>query len=151
MHEIALDTERYGRLIDFLRRFYDVILLDLGTGLVSPLALFALERADQGLIVTTPDWITSSKVLGALPDLHRWLGDKHLGLVINKIPSGPGADTTAIEQHFRHHQLGRHVAIPYNEQLLTMLDTGTYTLEGLPRSVRVPIKRLGLTLAEQLV
>ncbi len=151
MHEIALNTELYGRLIDFLRRFYDVILLDLGTGLVTPLALFALERADQGLIVTTPDWITASKVLGALPDLRRWLGNKHLGLMINKVPTGPGGDTAAIEQHFRHHQIGRHVAVPYNEQLRTMLDTGTYALEALPRQVRLAIKQLGLTVAERLV
>ncbi len=151
MQELERNTELYGRLIDFLRRFYDVILLDLGTGLASPLAVFALERADQGVIVTTPDWTTSSKVLGALPDLRRRLGDKHLGLVINKMPTGRSGDIAAIEEHFRRHQIGRHVVVPYNDQLYTMLDTGTYALEVLPRQLRMPIKQLGLTLAEKLV
>ena len=103
------------------------------------------------MIVTTPDWTTSSIVLGALPDLRKQLGDKHLGLVINHTPVGRGGDIAAIEQQFRHHQIGRQVLIPYNEQLRTMLDTGTYSLEGLPRQVRVPIKQLGLTVTEQLV
>lgn len=151
MQELVQNTHLYGRLVHFLRRFYDVILLDLGTGLASPLALFTLERSDQGLIVTTPDWTTSSTVLEAVPQLRRQLADKHLALAINKAPNSRRSNIAAIEQQFRHHQVGRHVAIPHDEQLHTMLDTGTYALEGLPRAVRVPIKQLGLTVAEQLV
>ena len=151
MQELVQNTHLYGRLVHFLRRFYDVILLDLGTGLASPLALFTLERADQGLIVTTPHWTTSATVLDAVPQLRRQFADNHLGLVINKAATSRRGDTAAIEQQFRHHGVRRYVAIPYSHQLHTMLDTGTYALEGLPRQVRVPIKQLGLALAEQLV
>ena len=39
----------YSRLLDFLERFYEVVILDLGTGITDPLAQFAVDRADQNL------------------------------------------------------------------------------------------------------
>ncbi len=38
-----------------------------------------------------------------------------------------------------------------DERLRTMLDSGTYSLEALDRASRVPIKQLGIAVAEQLV
>ena len=55
----SLGPERYGELAAFLSTFYDVVLLDLGTGVAGPLARFAIERADQVVLVTTPEWVTS--------------------------------------------------------------------------------------------
>ena len=57
----------------------------------------------------------------------------------------------AIEDRFRAEHLHRAVTIPHDEQLATMLDSGTYTLEALGRPTRLAIKRLGLAVAEQLV
>jgi MinD-like ATPase involved in chromosome partitioning or flagellar assembly len=65
----SLGPERYGELAAFLSCFYDAVLLDLGTGVVGPLARFAIERADQVVLVTTPEWITASVVLDALEHL----------------------------------------------------------------------------------
>ena len=45
------------------------MLLDLGTGVAGPLARFAIERADQVVLVTTPEWVTSTVVLEALAHL----------------------------------------------------------------------------------
>jgi hypothetical protein len=42
------------------------------------------------------------------------------------------------------------VTIPYDERLAVMLDSGTYALESLGRASRLPIKQLGLAVAEQL-
>jgi MinD-like ATPase involved in chromosome partitioning or flagellar assembly len=64
----------YGQLLALLSVFYEVILLDLGTGVTSPLARFAIDRANQMLLVSTPEWITSTVVLAALelrPDLRK--------------------------------------------------------------------------------
>src|SRR3954464_6811827 len=62
----SLGPDRYGELVAFLSCFYEVVLLDLGTGVAGPLARFAIERADQAVLVTTPEWVTSSTVLDAL-------------------------------------------------------------------------------------
>jgi Mrp family chromosome partitioning ATPase len=61
--------ERYGELVAFLSTLYEVILLDLGTGVAGPLARFAVECADQLVLVTTPEWVTSTIVLEALAHL----------------------------------------------------------------------------------
>jgi MinD-like ATPase involved in chromosome partitioning or flagellar assembly len=141
----GLGPDRYGELVAFLSCFYEVILLDLGTGVAGPLARFAIERADQVVLVTTPEWVTTTIVLEALTHLQH----DRTTVALNKSMLHT-ADVPAIEERFRAEYLHRGVAIPHDEQLATMLDTGTYSLEALGRTTRVAIKRLGLAVAEQL-
>jgi MinD-like ATPase involved in chromosome partitioning or flagellar assembly len=142
----SLGPERYGELAAFLSTFYEVVLLDLGTGVAGPLARFAIERADQIVLVTTPEWVTSSVVLGALSHLQH----DHTTVAINRSRLDAAA-IDAIEDRFRAEHLHRAVTVPHDEQLATMLDSGTYVLEALPRPTRLAVKRLGLAVAEQLI
>ena len=137
--------ERYGELVAFLSTFYEVVLLDLGTGVAGPVARFAVDRADQLVLVTTPEWVTSTIVLEALAHLQH--GRTTVALNKSYLRSG---DVRAIEDRFRAEHLHRAVTIPHDEQLATMVDTGTYTLDALERPTRLAIKRLGLAVAEQL-
>ena len=136
----------YGELLAFLGQFYEVVLLDLGTGITDPIARFAVQRADQLVVVTTPEWITAANVLGAL----RHLRHEHATLVFNQARKGGAGELKAVEERFREQRLHRRVALPYDERLRTMLDSGTYTLEALDRATRIPIKQLGVAVAEQL-
>lgn len=133
----AVTPGEYGRLLAFLSIFYEVVILDLGTGLTAPVASLALERADQLVLVTTPDLMASQLSLSALDHLER----ERTTLLVNKAPSGMPTPRT----------LYRSVVLPHDEQLQLMLDTGTYSLGALPRNVRVPVKRLALAVSEQLV
>jgi len=142
----SLGPERYGELVAFLAMFYEVVLLDLGTGVAGSLASFAIGRADQVVLVTTPEWITSSVVLEALS----YVQHEHTTVVINKSRLESAA-VTAVEDRFRAEHLHRAVTIPYDDQLATMLDSGTYALEALGWRTRFAIKRLGLAVADQLV
>lgn len=140
-----LGPDDYGTLTAFLGRFYDVVLLDMGTGIAGPLPQFAIERADQMLVVTTPDWVTARTVLEGLPEL----GDPDRAtLVLNQAPR---TGTAALEAELHRRDLGPWVTIPFDERLGTMLDTGTYALGALERTTRVPVKRLGIAAAELLV
>jgi len=141
----SLGPDRYGELVAFLCCFYEVVLLDLGTGVGGPLARFAIERADQVVLVTTPEWVTATVVLEALTHLQH----PRTTVSLNKSMLR-AADVSAIEERFRGEHLHRAVAIPYDEQLATMLDTGTYALDALSRPTRLAIKRLGLAVSEQL-
>jgi len=142
----GLSPERYGELAAFLATFYEVVLLDLGTGVSGPLARFAIERADQVVLVTTPEWVTSSVVLEALAHLRH----DHTTVAINKsLLRAP--ETQAVEARFRAQHLHRAVTLPHDEQLAAMLDAGHYTLDALRRPTRLAIKQLGLAVAEQLV
>ena len=142
----SLGPERYGELAAFLSTFYDVVLLDLGTGVAGPLARFAIERADQVVLVTSPEWVTSSVVLGALSHLQH----ERTTVAINRSRVDSSA-VTVIEDRFRAERLHRAVTIPQDEQLAAMLDSGTYALDVLGRETRLAIKRLGLAVTEQLV
>lgn len=88
----SLGPDRYGELVAFLSCFYEVVLLDLGTGVAGPLARFAIERADQVVLVTTPEWVTSSVVLEALA----YLKHEHATVALNKSQLRSG-DSRAIE------------------------------------------------------
>jgi MinD-like ATPase involved in chromosome partitioning or flagellar assembly len=142
----GLGPDRYGELVAFLSCFYEVVLLDLGTGVGGPLARFAIEHADQVVLVTTPEWVTTTVVLEALTHLQH---DRTTVALNKSMPHA--ADVSVIEERFRVEHLHRALAIPHDEQLAMMLDTGTYSLEALGRQTRVAIKRLGLAVAEQLV
>src|SRR5919198_106440 len=126
-----LGPDRYGELVAFLSTFYEVVLLDLGTGVAGPLARFAVARADQLVLVTTPEWVTSTVVLEALSHL------KHdqTTVVLNKADPRSRA-ALVVEQRFREERLHRLVTIPYDEQLAAMLDSGSYSLDALGRPTR---------------
>src|SRR5215218_9197782 len=64
-----LGPDAYGELIALLSTFYDVVLLDVGTGVAGPVAQFAIGCADQVVLVTTPESVVSSAVLTALQKL----------------------------------------------------------------------------------
>jgi MinD-like ATPase involved in chromosome partitioning or flagellar assembly len=158
----AMTPETYGDLLDLLGRFYEVILLDLGTGIIDPLAQFGIRRADQALLVTTPEYVTADKVLGALRYLNAEAGwdsggdeesinRKRLTVVLNRAPSERSGDRQVIETAFRRFGIGRHVTIPYNDRLRVMLDSATYSLDELDRSVRLPVKRLGVDVVDRLI
>ena len=158
----AMTPESYGDLLDLLGRFYEVILLDLGTGIVDPLAQFGIRRADQALLVTTPEYVTAEKVLGALRYLNAEAGwdsggdeesinRKRLTVVLNRAPSERSGDRQVIESAFRRFGIGRHVTIPYDDRLRVMLDSATYSLDALRRDTRLPVKRLGVEVVEKLI
>jgi MinD-like ATPase involved in chromosome partitioning or flagellar assembly len=150
-----LTPELYAELLGIVGAYYDVILLDLGTGIIDPLAQFGIERADQTLVVTTPEFVTAEKVLGALRYLR---GDepaspareRRLTVVLNGATNhGGGLDE--IGSAFRDAGVQDHVTVPYNERLRVMLDSATYEIEGLPRPARLAIKGMGSTVAGKLV
>jgi MinD-like ATPase involved in chromosome partitioning or flagellar assembly len=149
-----LTPELYGELLEFVGAYYDVILLDLGTGIIDPLAQFGIERADQTLVVTTPEFVTAEKVLGALRYLR---GDdpttlsqaRSLTVVLN----GAGNHSGGLEEigaAFRDAGVPDHVAIPYDDRLRVMLDSATYEIDSLGRGTRMAIKGMGATVAHKL-
>jgi MinD-like ATPase involved in chromosome partitioning or flagellar assembly len=142
----VLGPEAYGELLALLGTVYELVLLDLGTGVAGRLAQFAIARADQVVLVTTPEWVTSAAVLAALEHLEH----DRTTVACNKFYArGPG-DVRDLERRLRERRLHRSIAIPYDDQLAAMLESGTYELDALGRTSRMAIKRLGLAVAEQL-
>jgi putative peptide zinc metalloprotease protein len=137
----------YDDLWTFLSAFYEVILLDLGTGIIDPLARFGAERADQLVVVSTPEYVTAATVLRAVEHLDH--GSKQL--VLNQAHVRSAIDQAALDRAFADEGLQTAVAIPYDERLRAMIDSATYRLDALPRSTRVPLKQLGVHVADALI
>jgi MinD-like ATPase involved in chromosome partitioning or flagellar assembly len=142
-----LGPDAYGELIALLATFYELVLLDLGPGVAGRLARFAIARADQVVLVTTPEWVPSTAALAALEHLH----PERTTVACNKFHARRPGDLRELERRLRERGLRRSVAIPHDDQLAAMLDSATYQLEALERTSRTAIKRLGLAVAEQLV
>lgn len=141
-HAVRLEPDWYGELFALLSCFYEVVILDLGPGVVSPLARHAARWADQIVLVTTADWAASHAGLEALAHLRR---RERTTVVIN------GArEDTVLEEHFLAEEPRSAVTLPYDEQLAAMLESRTYSLAPLAPSTRTAIKRLGVAVAEQL-
>jgi MinD-like ATPase involved in chromosome partitioning or flagellar assembly len=142
-----LGPESYGELLALLSTFYELVILDLGPGVAGPIAQFAIARADQLVLVTTPELITSSLVLAA----HEHLEHDHTTVACNKFHARRPADLAELERRLRERRLHRSAAIPHDPRLAAMLDSGTYQLDALERTTRTALKRLGLAVTEQLV
>jgi MinD-like ATPase involved in chromosome partitioning or flagellar assembly len=140
-----LGADRYGEAVALLSCFYDVVLLDLGTGLVGPLARFAARCADQLVLVTTPDRVAALASLDALALLRY---RERTTVAINAPDPGRAR---GVEECFVAERPHRIVTLPHDTQLAGMLETGTYTLGALRAQTRTAIKRLGLAVADQLV
>jgi MinD-like ATPase involved in chromosome partitioning or flagellar assembly len=142
-----LGPNAYGELLALLGTFYELVLVDLGTGVAGPLAQFAISRADQLVLVTTPEWVASPLMREALMHLEQ----ERTTVACNRFYARGAADLRELERRLRERGLQRSVAIPHDDRLAAMLDSGTYQLEGLERTSRLAIKRLALAVAEQLV
>ena len=55
--------------------------------MTAPIATFAVDHADQVVVVTTPEWITNTKVQMALSHLQL----EHATLVLNKVEAATPA------------------------------------------------------------
>jgi MinD-like ATPase involved in chromosome partitioning or flagellar assembly len=146
-HRSNLGPDAYGELVALLSCFYDTVLLDLGSGVTSPLARLALDRADHMVLVTTPDQLTATLAIHALDQLDR----ERTTVVVNRTHPRLAPELRAIEECLAGRGVGQPMTIPDDRRLAMMLHSGTYSLEALDRRTRLPVKRLGLAVAEQLV
>lgn len=142
-----LGPDSYGELVALLSCFYEAVLLDLGPGVTSPLVRLALDRADQMVLVTTPDQLTATLAIHALDQLDR----ERTTVVVNRTHARLAPELQAIEECLDRRDSSPPVTLPDDRRLAMMLHSGTYSLEALDRPTRLRVKRLGLAVAERLV
>lgn len=118
---MALDRDDYHRLIGLLDHYYNLILLDTGTGI--------LDSANQGLLTETDELVL---VLRAGVDGGRaaaltldWLEEHDYGdlvgravVVINAVRRGVGAPLEPMTEHFEQ-RCSRVVTVPWDPALET--------------------------------
>ncbi|HZV52263.1 MAG TPA: MinD/ParA family protein [Candidatus Dormibacteraeota bacterium] len=102
----ALGEADYARVLDALRRFYDVVVADLGTGLLDPANKLLLLRACDQVVVVTQASLDGARIadftlswLGRQRG-PRWLRERSV-LVVNAVRPGGPVDLDRMIAHFR--------------------------------------------------
>lgn len=143
----ALNRHAYHRLIGLLDRFYNLILLDTGTGI--------LDSANQGLLTETDELVLVLRPgldggrAGALT--LDWLDEHDYGdlveravVVINAVRRGVGAPLGPMVTHFAR-RCAHVVTVPWDPAL----ETGAQTeLSGLRRETRDGLVAMAAALAD---
>jgi MinD-like ATPase involved in chromosome partitioning or flagellar assembly len=137
-NEHGLAPDDCAELLALLSCFYEAIVLDLGAGVTGPTPTLVANRADQIVLVTTPDRMASSGTLHARAHIRQ---PERITVAINRSHRDARGDDRPY----------RAVAIPDDHQLAAMLASRTYSLGAASHPTRTAIKRLGLAVAEQLV
>jgi putative peptide zinc metalloprotease protein len=153
LHVLAgpVPDSAFGAILHLCERFYEVILVDLGTGLNSPLARRVLQRAHHLVVVSTPEWATATTVTQSLA---AWQGELTRvraapTVVLNRLTADAEqvrAALTALDAV----SAADIITIPHDPQLALMLDSGTFALGALSRRTRVPARRLAAAILEHL-
>ena len=138
---MALDREDYHRLIALLDRFYNLIVLDTGTGILDSANQGLLVEADQIVLVARPG-LDGGRAAALTLD---WLdehGHDHLVrsavVVINAVRPGVGAPLEPIVDHFER-RCGRVVTVPWDPALETGGQTSLSSLREATRDGLVEV------------
>jgi putative peptide zinc metalloprotease protein len=132
---MALARDDYHRLIGLLDRFYNLIVLDTGTGILDSANQGLLAEADQIVLVSRPG-IDGGRAAALTLD---WL-DQHehedlvrsAVVVINGVRPGVGAPLEPIVDHFER-RCSRVVTVPWDPALEMGAQTQLSALRGATR------------------
>jgi MinD-like ATPase involved in chromosome partitioning or flagellar assembly len=138
----AITPERLDDLIAFASRFYELIVLDVADR-PEPMMRAAVERADETVLVSTPDSMGDSLEDAPALDALEELRDERATLVLN----------AATEQQVRAFAGGGataapHTAVPHDRDQIRALDAGDFRLDRAAPETRVALKRLALAVME---
>lgn len=132
----------YAAVDEVLRRHYDLVVYDCGTGFLDEVTQFALRTADQVMVVSAPQLVTTKLILGAVGHLEQTRFDlRRSTLALNMTGRDSDLDLdrlyTALEG-----RVGGIVEVPYDERLRRDIDRGEFTYARLRSGTRLALKRL---------
>ena len=126
-----LDEEAYSRLVERLKEYVGIVVLDCGTGLQDPASRAAIKAADQLLLVTDDQPAAASLVAEAGTLLVR--SGRPITLVVNKMPArGSMLDVELLARYLP--QARGLVMIPRELDAASALALGNFDWRNAPRS-----------------
>jgi MinD-like ATPase involved in chromosome partitioning or flagellar assembly len=138
-------------LLDLLKRFFPVILLDLspGIGLRGTIPRWAFSSADEIVTIATPTRGSLRRAGRMLAYLAEHRADVPVTLALNMVPRRPDeAIRRVIEVAERNGTTRRYAAIPRDDALMRQLDAGILEIGTLDQPTRIAIKDLTFQLAD---
>jgi MinD-like ATPase involved in chromosome partitioning or flagellar assembly len=145
-----LRTEDMQMLLELLRRFYPVILLDLspGIGLRGTIPRWAFGCADEIVAIATPTRGSLRRAGRMLSHLAQHRPDTPVTLALNMVPRRPDeAIKRVIKVAEENGTSRRYAAIPRDDALMRQLDAGLLNISELDQPTRIALKDLAYQLA----
>ena len=145
-----LRTEDMQALLELLRRFFPVILLDLspGIGLRGTIPRWAFGSADEIVAIATPTRGSLRRAGRMLGHLAQHRPDTPVTLALNMVPRRPDeAIKRVIKVAEANGTTRRYAAIPRDDALMRQLDAGLLNISELDQPTRIAIKDLTYQLA----
>ncbi len=144
---LALDRDAYHRVIELLDHYYNLILLDTGTGILDSANQGLLTEADQ-LVLVLRSAVDGARAAALTLD---WLSEHGYGelvaravVVINAVRRGTGVPIERIEDHFAQ-RCATVVSVPWDPAL----ETGAQTnISGLRPATRDALTELAASVAD---
>lgn len=137
-------------LLELLKRFFPVILLDLspGIGLRGTIPRWAFGSADEIVAIATPTRGSLRRAGRMLAYLREQRAEVPVTLALNMVPRKPdGAVHKLIEVARRNGYTNRCAEIPRDDALMRQLDAGLLDVAALDQPTRIAIKELAYRLA----
>ncbi|HEU0042490.1 MAG TPA: MinD/ParA family protein, partial [Jiangellaceae bacterium] len=129
---MALERRHYHQLIKLLDHYYNLILLDTGTGILDSANQGLLAEADQLVLVLRPG-VDGGRAAALTLD---WLDQHDYGelvakavVVVNGVRPGIGAPLEPIEDHFSR-RCSRVILVPWDRALETGAQTALSALRN---------------------
>jgi putative peptide zinc metalloprotease protein len=143
----ALDRRAYQRVIELLDHYYNLILLDTGTGILDSANQGLLAEADQLIVVLRPA-LDGARAAALTLD---WLSEHGYGelvaravVVINGVRRRPGVPLDRVEDHFAR-RCAHVVTVPWDRAF----ETGARTsLSALDPRTRQSLTELAAAVAD---
>jgi MinD-like ATPase involved in chromosome partitioning or flagellar assembly len=145
-----LGSEDMGALLDLLRRFFPVVLLDLspGIGLRGTIPRWAFSNADEIVAISSPTRAAlrrAGRMLGYLAEHHPSVP---VTLALNMVPRRPDAAVARVIEVAREgFGSRRYTAVPRDDALMRQLDAGRLNIAELDQATRIALKDLAVNLA----
>jgi MinD-like ATPase involved in chromosome partitioning or flagellar assembly len=137
-----LGSSGYAAVDELLRRHYDLVVYDCGTGFLDEITQFALRCADQVVLVCAPKLVTTKIILGAVAHLQETGFDlRRSTLALNMTEKGGDLDLGRLYAALEG-RVGGIVQVPFDDRLQRDLDLGEFAYRRLRGGTRMALKRL---------
>ena len=150
-HEIErLGAEDMQALLELLKRFFPVILIDLspGIGLRGTSPRWAFAAADEIVAIATATRGSLRRAGRMLSYLSEQRPEVPITLTLNMVPRRPDESVQKIVEVARRYGRSRaYAAIPRDDTLMRQLDAGLLSVAELDQPTRIAIKGLAYQLA----
>jgi MinD-like ATPase involved in chromosome partitioning or flagellar assembly len=133
-----------------IRRHYDIVVYDCGTGFLDEITQFALRHADQVALISAPLLVTAKIILGAVDHLEETNFDLlRTTLVLNMVRREDNINRARLSNTLNS-RIGGIVDVPFDARVQRDLDLGRFRYSQLATSTRLAVKRLASQLVSRL-